>query len=277
MSAQSRRVLSNARAGWLGFIAGALNGLIAIGGGIVIVPGLVVHGRTSPEVAVGTSLAAVVVLSSAAFLMHASFTGLGLNVYGIVTVVLAGIIGAQLGAWMLARLTARWMLFLFAALLLVMSVRLLIQALGVETGLTPAATEWHGSPPWWGYPVIGFASGVLSGVFGVGGGALVLLGFAVLFGMPVREGIPLALLVNVTNALAGCLRHNRAGRVLWQEVRRMVPTALVGIALGTTVAVWLPADMLRMVFGAFFLYMSTHVARQAVKRGAAPAAQASGR
>lgn len=266
MSAEPRRVLSNSRAGWLGFIAGTLNGLIAIGGGIVIVPGLVVHGRTSPEIAVGTSLAAVVVLSSVAFLMHASFTGLGLNVYGVTTVVLAGMIGAQLGGWILARLTARWMLFLFAAFLLVMSVRLLIQALGAEAGFAPETSEWHGSPPWWGYPVIGFASGVLSGVFGVGGGALVLLGFAVLFAMPVREGIPLALLVNITNALAGCLRHNRAGRVLWREVRRMVPTALIGIVLGTAVALWLPADVLRIVFGAFFLYMSTHVARQAMKR-----------
>ena len=262
MTTEPRRVLSNARAGVLGFVAGALNGLIAIGGGIVMAPGLIVYGRTSPEVAIGTSLAAVVVLSSIAFLMHASFAGLGLDVDGIVTVVIAGMVGAHLGGWILARLTARWMLLMFSLFTLAMSVRLLIQAFGVESG----STQWQGEAPFWAYPVIGFASGVLSGVFGVGGGALVLLGFAVLFGMPVREGIPLALLVNVTNALAGCIRHNRAGRVLWREVRRMVPTALVGIALGTTVAIWLPPDALRMVFAAFFLFMSVHVARLARTR-----------
>lgn len=266
MTGDTPRALSDVRASVLGFAAGILNGLIALGGGIVITPGLVVYGRASPEVAVGTSLAAVVVLSAVAFLMHASFGGLGLSVSGIVGVVVAGMVGAQVGGWLLARLTASWMLFLFAAFLLVMSTRLLIQALGLDVGLGAAPGEWHGVPPWWSYPAIGFVSGILSGVFGVGGGALVLLGFAVLFGMPVREGLPLALLVNVTNALTGCIRHSRAGRVLWREVRRMVPAAIAGIAIGTTVAIWLPPDTLRLVFGGFFLFMSGHVARQAVGR-----------
>jgi len=274
---ESRRVLSNARAGVLGFVAGVLNGLIAIGGGIVIAPGLIVYGRTSPEVAIGTSLAAVVVLSSAAFLMHASFAGLGVSIDGIAAVVIAGMLGAQLGGWILARLTARWMLWMFSLFTLAMSVRLLIQALGIEAGVGSGSPEWHGAAPFWAYSVIGFTSGVLSGVFGVGGGALVLLGLAVFFGMPVREGIPLALLVNVTNALAGCIRHGRAGRVLWREVRRMVPTALVGIALGTLVAIWLPPDALRTVFGVFFLFMSFHVARLARSRKDKPLKDAPGK
>lgn len=266
MSGPPPRALSDVRANVLGFAAGALNGLIALGGGIVITPGLVVYGRASPEVAVGTSLAAVVVLSSVAFLMHASFGGLGLGVPDILTVVAAGMIGAQLGAWILARLTASWMLFLFAAFLLVMSSRLLVQALGIDPGFGAAPDVWQGAAPWWSYPLIGLVSGILSGVFGVGGGALVLLAFAVLFGMPVREGLPLALLVNVTNALAGCIRHSRAGRVLWREVRRMVPAAMVGIAIGTAVAIWLPPDALRLVFAGFFLFMSVQVARQGMRR-----------
>ena len=151
-----------------------------------------------------------------------------------------------------------------------MSVRLLVQALGIETGFVPGQTEWHGVAPWWAYPVIGFSSGILSGMFGVGGGGLVLLGFAVLFGMPVREGIPLALLVNVTNALAGCVRHSRAGRVLWREVWRMAPAALLGITLGTAAATWLAPDVLRIVFGVFFLLMSVHIARQAMTRENTP-------
>lgn len=266
MTDTTPRALSGVRASVLGFFAGTLNGLIAIGGGIVITPGLVVYGRASPEIAVGTSLASVVVLSAVAFLMHASFGGLGLGTEGIITVVAAGMVGAHVGGWILARLTASWMLFLFSAFMLFMSIRLLIQALGVDLGFGVGADEWQGAPPWWSYPVIGFVSGILSGVFGVGGGALVLLMFAVMFGMPVREGIPLALLVNVTNALTGCIRHSRAGRVLWREVRRMVPAALVGIALGTAIAISLPADTLRLVFGGFFLFMSGHVARQAMGR-----------
>lgn len=277
VTTEAPRVLSGPRAALLGFVAGILNGLIGVGGGIVMTPGLVVYGRNSPEVAVGTSLAAIVVLSSAAFLMHASLTGLGSDATSIAAVVVAGVVGAQLGGWILARLTASWMLLMFSAFLLVMSVRLLVQALGIETGFGSGQVEWRGVAPWWAYPVVGFSSGVLSGMFGVGGGALVLLGFAVLFAMPVAEGLPLALLVNVTNALAGCIRHSRRGRVLWREVRRMVPAALLGIVLGTVVAIELSPDLLRIVFGAFFLFMSVHVARQAMLRKKVPLKDAPGR
>lgn len=239
-----------------------LNGLVGIGGGIVIVPGLVIHARATPEVAVGTSLAAVVALSSVAFLLHASFTGVALGVGGLALVIASGIVGAQLGGAILARLTTRWMLLLFAAFVLVLSLRLLAQGLD----LALPAREWTGAPPIWSYAAIGLASGVLSGLFGVGGGALVLLGFAVFFGMPIHEGLPVALGVNVTNALAGCVRHGRAGRVLWHEVVRMVPAAVVGIALGGTIALWLPPDGLRLVFGAFFLFMALRISRQGLRR-----------
>ena len=102
MSLEGDRQLSTGRVTFLGLSAGLLNGLIGIGGGIIIVPGLIVHRRASPEVAVGTSLAAVVVLSSVAFALHASFTGLGIGPWKLALVIASGILGARAGAWMLA-------------------------------------------------------------------------------------------------------------------------------------------------------------------------------
>lgn len=266
MSPGEEQALSTSRVTLMGLAAGTLNGLIAIGGGIIIVPGLILYRRASPEIAVGTSLAAVVVLSSIAFVLHASFTGLGIGAWGLAMVIASGIVGAQAGAWMLARLSTRWMLVLFAVFVFIMSVRLLAQGLGMGLGLGVVEVAWTGAPPSWSYPVIGFASGIASGLFGVGGGALVLLGFAVFFGMPVHQGLPVALAVNVTNALTGCARHGLAGRVLWREVVRMVPMAVLGILIGTVIAMWLPADGLRSVFGAFFLFMAIKIGRQAMRR-----------
>jgi hypothetical protein len=254
--------LSAARARLIGFTAGVLNGLIGIGGGIVIVPGLIFHRGASPQVAVGTSLAAVVVLSSVAFLLHASLTGFGFGITGLVVVIVSGVAGAWFGAWLLARVSSHRMLLLFSVFILFVSIRLLAQ--GFELGLEPP--RWTGTPPAWAYPAIGFASGVLSGLFGVGGGALVLLGFAVFFGMPVHEGLAVALAVNVTNALVGCVRHGRAGRILWREVARMAPAAVVGIMVGTAAALWLPPDALRTVFGFFFLFMGVKMGHRALAR-----------
>lgn len=255
-------VLSATRARLIGFTAGVLNGLIGIGGGIVMVPGLIFHRGASPQVAVGTSLAAVVILSSVAFVLHASLTGFGFGITGLMVVIASGVVGALFGAWLLARIATRRMLLLFSIFILIVSSRLLAQ--GFELGLEPP--RWTGAPPAWAYPVIGVASGVLSGLFGVGGGALVLLGFAVFFGMPVHQGLAVALAVNVTNALAGCVRHSRAGRVLWREVARMAPAAIVGIVVGTAAALWLPPDWLRTVFGFFFLFMGVKMGHRALAR-----------
>jgi uncharacterized protein len=261
VSPEEDRNLSTGRVTFIGLSAGALNGLIGIGGGIVIVPGLVLHRGASPQVAVGTSLAAVVVLSSMAFVLHASFTGLGIGAWSLALVIASGVVGAQLGGWMLKHLTVRWLLVLFSLFILILSVRLLAQGLGYGV----VRTAWTGAPPVWSFVVVGLASGMLSGLFGVGGGALVVLGFAVFFGMPVQQGLPVALAVNVTNALAGGVRHGLAGRVLWREVARMLPAAVFGVIFGTALALWLPPAELRIVFAAFFLFMSLRIGRQALR------------
>jgi len=244
-----------------GFIAGILNGLIGIGGGIVIVPAMIRRGAT-PQQAVGTSLAAVVVLSSVAFFVHLHFSGMLLGGSGLAVVVAAGIVGSIAGGWILARLSAKRMLALFAILIFAVSLRLVLQGLGIAS----PEPVWPGDPSLAGYMGVGFASGVLSGVLGVGGGALVMLGLTVLFGMPVHAGLPVALAVNVTNAIAGALRHCTAGRVKRADVTALVPAALVGIGAGSAMALWLPPDGLRLVFGAFFCFMGVRIARQALHR-----------
>jgi len=42
---------------------------------------------------------------------------------------------------------------------------------------------------------------------------------------------------------------------------------MAGIAVGTALAFWLPADLLSVVFGCFFFYMGARLARQAMSMG----------
>jgi uncharacterized membrane protein YfcA len=248
---------SRAHSARTGFFAGLLNGLIGIGGGIVIVPSMISRGVT-PQQAVGTSLAAVVALSAMAFVAHAWHSGVALGTAPCLIVIVLGVVGALIGTWLLSKLSVRRMLLLFSALIFCLSLRLLIQGLGI------GAVEpiWPGAVSLYGYAGVGLVSGILSGMFGVGGGALVVLSLAVLFGLSIHEGLPLALAVNVTNALAGAVRHALAGRVQSTAVLMLIPTAIVGIALGTMVTLWLSADALRIVFAAFFCYMGVRIARQ---------------
>ena len=246
----------------IGLLAGLLNGLIALGGGIIVTPMLVTQRGASPQVAVGTSLAVVVVLSTFGFLAHSLFGGLVLGWSAIAVTVSGGIAGAILGSRVLAKLTARWMLLLFAGFVLCVAGRLIAQGFGLVESISSVGAT---SVPWWAYFGLGAVAGLMSGIFGVGGGALVLLGLAAFFGLPVQEGLPIALALNVTNALYGFVSHAQAGRVLWHEVRILIPTALVGIVAGVMLAWWLSPDVLRIAFGCFFLFMGARMGRQGLK------------
>ncbi len=256
-ASEARIHISRLRAAGLGLLAGVMNGLIALGGGVLITPLLVVAG-VNPQIAVGTSLAAVTMLSCIGFTAYFLLGGISLGLVPIVAAVVGGAAGTVLGSKILARLTPHWMLILFAIIRILVAIRLIDQGLG----LALLGEVIPGGAPLWAYMALGLFAGTLSGIFGVGGGALVLLGLAAFYGVPVVEGLAIALALNVTNALAGVVHHARQGRVLWQELKILMPTAVIGIGAGAALAHELPADAMRVVFGGFFMFMGIMLAQK---------------
>ena len=256
-ASEARIHISRLRAAGLGLLAGVMNGLIALGGGVLITPLLVVAGVNS-QIAVGTSLAAVTMLSCIGFTAHYLLGGISLGLVPIVAAVAAAAAGTVLGSKILARLTPHWMLMLFSIIQILVAIRLIDQGLG----LALLGEVIPGGAPLWAYVTLGLFAGTLSGIFGVGGGALVLLGLAAFYGVPVVEGLAIALALNGTNALAGVVHHARQGRVLWRELKILMPTAVIGIGAGAALAHELPADAMRVVFGGFFMFMGIMLAQK---------------
>jgi uncharacterized membrane protein YfcA len=109
----------------IGTLAGLFSGLFGVGGGVVIVPLLVLWLGFDERVATGTSLAAIVVIASAAVATQA--------VYGNVRVadgVLIGIpavAGVLAGTWLQQRLPRRAVVLSFAAFLLVIAATIAVR------------------------------------------------------------------------------------------------------------------------------------------------------
>jgi uncharacterized membrane protein YfcA len=100
----------------VGVASGTLAGLLGVGGGIVMVPGLVLLAGSSADMARGTSL--VVVVATA---LTASVTNVRNDLVAVRVAIMAGCAGAPaglLGALLGQRLPERLALILFAALLL---------------------------------------------------------------------------------------------------------------------------------------------------------------
>lgn len=107
----------------IGAIAGISSGLLGVGGGIVMVPLLTILLRTTQHRAHATSLAAIVPIASSG---TARFAIAGSINYGLAALLAAGaLIGAPLGARLMARSGEAVLKILFGFLMIAVSVELL--------------------------------------------------------------------------------------------------------------------------------------------------------
>jgi uncharacterized membrane protein YfcA len=110
--------------------------------------------------------------------------------------------------------------------------------------------------------LIGILSGVTSGLFGVGGGVVMVPAMLFLLSPPIRDikqaiGTSLAIMVPV--ALMGAWRHNNAdpaiSNVHWKIVLMVVPTAIIGGFFGAELGKILPKEVLTRAFGGVLIVM----------------------
>ncbi|MFQ5948280.1 MAG: TSUP family transporter [Acidimicrobiia bacterium] len=110
------------RAALLGVAAGFVGGLLGVGGGLVIVPGLVLWLHLTQHHAHATSVAAIVASATAAAIPFAANGDVDV---GAAFLLFAGAgVGAFIGARAIGRIPAPWLARAFVALAVVAAVRL---------------------------------------------------------------------------------------------------------------------------------------------------------
>ena len=116
---------------------------------------------------------------------------------------------------------------------------------------------------WVLYLLLGAVAGTLAGLFGVGGGVIIvpillfvfgLLDFSDSFAVHLAVGTSLACIV--FTSLASMRAHHLLGHVCWPVWRRMTPGLVLGVATGSWLASRLPADTLRAAIALFLLFIA---------------------
>lgn len=116
------------------------------------------------------------------------------------------------------------------------------------------------------YMLLGAAAGVLAGLFGVGGGLIIVpvlvysfqaQGFApeVLTHMAVGTSLATIAFTSINSIRA----HQRRGAVRWEIVRWLTLGILGGSVLGGLTASWLHGDLLQKVIGVFAISMAAQM------------------
>jgi uncharacterized protein len=108
------------------------------------------------------------------------------------------------------------------------------------------------------YLAIGALSGVLAGLFGVGGGAVMVPALMLLFGAlgiggdwmaHLAVGTSLATIIGT--GAASTLAHHRRGGVRWDIVWPLAPGIVIGALAGAALAGWIPGLWLQRIFAVF--------------------------
>jgi uncharacterized membrane protein YfcA len=199
----------------LGLAAGFLSGLFGVGGGIIVVPALLLLG-IDQRLAAGTSVAAILPTSIVGAIGYA-ISG---NVDWLAGALLAVgvVVGAQVGSYLLAKLPTGVLFWIFVVFLGVTVVSLWIVIPQRDdvievTALTGIALV-----------LTGLVTGVLSALLGVGGGIVVVPVLMFFFGASDLVAKGTSLLMMIPGSVSATIGNSRRGNV---DLRS---AAFVGIA-----------------------------------------------
>ncbi len=241
----------------VGAIAGLLAGLLGIGGGLILVPALLallplvgVGPAELMPMAIGSSLAAIVLTAAASTRAHAARGAVDWQLFRRLAPTVA--IGALAAGAVASQLGSRALTVLFAGFALLLALR---------TALTTVATGTRAQPPALAWAGFGSGIGLLSGLVGIGGGSLTVP-LLLHYGQPITRavatsaavGLPIALCGSAGYIVAGwshSLPAGSTGFVYWPAVVAITAASWLTAPVGARLAHRWPAARLRKLFAAF--------------------------
>jgi uncharacterized membrane protein YfcA len=113
---------------------------------------------------------------------------------------------------------------------------------------------------------LGLTAGVMSGLFGVGGGILFVPTLALVLGLTQLHAEASSLLAILPTAIVGTWRQRRYGNVDFRAAAIIGIASIAGVQVGVVVAESLPDSTLRKLFGVLLLIVSAQIVWRARQR-----------
>ena len=104
--------------------------------------------------------------------------------------------------------------------------------------------------------LIGIIGGIVSGLFGVGGGLIFVPLLILAKNFDTHTALGTSLAVVVPTAMVGCFRYAQAGKVEWQTAFLIIVFALAGAWIGSGLSLKLDVNLLRKLFAGFLVILA---------------------
>jgi uncharacterized membrane protein YfcA len=233
----------------LGAAAGALGGMMGVGGGILLVP-LLLHVMRKPQhEAQGLSLVFVIATAAVAVFPYLAAGRLDWRLAALLTAgALPGVIA---GARTARRIPELGLRRAFGVAVLATALRLLV---------APPASAAPPSPwPWPADLGLGLGVGYLAGLLGVGGGTILVPALVLAQGVPqhLAQGVSLLLIVPV--GIVGAIAYAKGGALEARLLPGLVAGGALGGLVGALLAQEIAGPVLSRLFALFLLAVSAQM------------------
>ncbi|WP_028594720.1 sulfite exporter TauE/SafE family protein [Paenibacillus assamensis] len=235
--------------GIIGFIAATFGSVVGLGGGIILVPGLVYLGpwllgeAVSSQTAVATSLAVLIFTALSSTLAYSKVKRVDWR-NGLIFFITSGpgsMVGAQLAQYFQDSSFQLAFGFFMLAMAVLMIVKERMKPLQIQWGRMQSFTDGTGATHEYGVNIplmllIGFMVGLVSGLFGIGGGSLFVPLMVLLFRYPAHIATATSMFVIFLSSILGTTVHAWNGSVDWLLVLILAPSAWIGGKFGAAIA-----------------------------------------
>lgn len=236
-----------------GLISGIMAGLLGIGGGVILVPLLVTLGYT-PVQAVATSSLAIILTS---FFGSVQNWRMGyFDFKRVLSLGLPALITAQIGVYFAGIIAPHLLLCSFGVLLLINIYLVDLRRRLTARGDAKSELQFN---PTVARLVTGAAAGILAGLFGVGGGVIMVPLQILLLKEKIKTAIQTSLGVIVTTAISACVGHALQGNVLFVEGIILGVGGLLGTQISTRTLPRLPDALVSLIFSSFLGVLSIYM------------------
>lgn len=240
----------------IGFCGGFFGGLVGLGGGVLMIPLMVYVLRLPQSAAHGNSLAAIAftaISGAVTYYIHGS-----VDPFASFFLALSAVLPVRYGAKLATVLRSDRLKKYFAIFVLFASFALILK----DYRIPPSYRGGSFHLEIFLLLLTGSFTGFITGLFGVGGGTIMVPGLVMLLGMPQQVAQGTSLLAMVPVCLSGTLPYLRLGHMHLRLVIGLSLGATLGGPVGALLANFLPEFHLRFLFSFTLIFLAIKQLRE---------------
>ncbi|GAA0428785.1 sulfite exporter TauE/SafE family protein [Lentibacillus halophilus] len=231
----------------IAFAAAFIGSLVGMGGGVILIPSLLflhqysdMFSWATPQVIVGLSLISMVFTAFSSTLSYYKNDRIHVKI-GLLFLT-GSIPGSVLGAWLNQFVNADYFSLYFGFLMIALSFVFLIKK-KQQTNAEPLRTN----NPIVSVFFISLIVGIISGLFGIGGGSIIVPAMIFLFGLSIHTAAATSMFIILFISIISAITHIVLGHVAWAYVLLFVLGAWIGGTTGAKVNQLINSNILEWI------------------------------